>query len=137
MIVPLKYFLDQPFQNWSRETAARMGAVILLVDYRLPIEPLRQKFEEVVRASKLWDRRMLKMQVTDLKENVVEVRGMVSAATPDLLFDLRCEVRERMLDHLRTAVPQALHRLGIEFSAEQAAALGSVTGSGPGDQRVQ
>lgn len=137
MIVPLKYFLDQPFQNWSRETAARLGPVTMLVDYRLPIQPIRKKFEEVVRASKLWDGKVVKLQVTDLKENVVEVRGLVSAGTPDLLFDLRCEVRERMLEYLRSSFPEAMHRIGVEFSPEQAAAVRSVSGPGPGDQRVQ
>jgi small-conductance mechanosensitive channel len=137
LIVPLKVFLDQPFQNWSRESAARMGAVLMLVDYRVPIEPLRRRFEEVVRASKLWDGRVVKLQVTDFKENAVEVRGLVSAATPDLLFDLRCEARERMLDYLRGEFPDAMHRLGVEFSPEQAAAVRSVAGPRPGDQRVQ
>jgi small-conductance mechanosensitive channel len=137
LIAPLKFFLDQPFQNWSRETAARMGAIIMLVDYRLPIEPLRKRFEEIVRASKLWDGKVVKLQVTDLRENVVEVRGLVSAATPDLLFDLRCDVRERMLDYLRSHFPDALHRLGVEFSPEQAAAVRSIAGPRPGDQRVQ
>jgi small-conductance mechanosensitive channel len=137
LIAPLKFFLDQPFQNWSRESAARRGTVIMLIDYRLPIEPLRKKFEDVVRSSKLWDGKVVKLQVTDLRENVVEVRGLVSAASPDLLFDLRCEVRERMLDFLRTKFPEAVHRVGVEFSPEQAAEVRSVAGPGPGDQRVQ
>jgi small-conductance mechanosensitive channel len=137
MIVPLKYFLDQPFQNWSRESSARLGTVIMLIDYRVPIEPLRAKFEEIVRASKLWDRKLVKLQVTDLKENVVEVRGLVSAAAPDALFELRCEVREGMLDYLRTTFPDAMHRLGVEFSPEQTAALRSIAGASPGDQWVQ
>lgn len=137
MIVPLKYFLDQPFQNWTRESAERLGGVTFLVDYRLPVAPIRTKFEEVVRASTLWDRQTAKLQVTDLRENVVELRGLVSAATPDALFDLRCEVREKVLDWLRAEFPDAMHRLGVEFSPEQAQALKSLAGTGPGDQRVQ
>jgi small-conductance mechanosensitive channel len=137
MVVPLKYFLEQPFQNWTRESAARVGSVTLLIDYRLPIAPLRARFEEIVRASSLWDRKVVKLQVTDAKENVVEVRGLVSAATPDILFELRCEVREKMLDYLRAEFPDALHRLGIEFSPEQAEHIRSVSGPSPGDQRVQ
>jgi small-conductance mechanosensitive channel len=137
LIVPLKYFLDQPFQNWSRESAERRGTVTLLVDYRLPIAPLRAKFEEIVRASPLWDRKVAKLQVTDLRENVVELRGLVSAATPDQLFDLRCDVREQMIDYLRSEFPEALHRVGVEFSPEQAQAVRSLARSRPGDQRVQ
>ena len=137
MIVPLKYFLDQPFQNWSRESAERQGAVILQLDYRLPIGPVRAKFEEIVRASRLWDGKVARLQVTDAHENAVEVRGLVSAANPDDLFDLRCEVRERLLDWLRSEFPDAMHRLGAEFSPEQAQVIRSLSGPGPGDQRVQ
>lgn len=137
MIVPLKYFLDQPFQNWTRESAERQGGVTFLVDYRVPIAPMRARFEEVVRASRLWDGQIAKLQVFDLRENVVEVRGLVSAATPDRLFDLRCEVREAMLEWLRTEFPDAMHRLGVEFSPEQVETLKSLSRTGPGDQRVQ
>jgi small-conductance mechanosensitive channel len=137
LIVPLKYFLDQPFQNWSRESAARIGAVTFLVDYRLPIAPLRARFEEIVRGAALWDQKVVKLQVTEARENAVEVRGLVSAATPDAVFELRCEVREKMLDYLRSEFPEAMHRLGVEFSAERGEALGSGAGPRPGDQRVQ
>lgn len=132
LIVPLKYFLDQPFQNWTRASAERQGGVTWLVDYRLPIAPIRAKFEEIVRASKLWDGKVARLQATDAKENVVELRGLVSAATPDILFDLRCEVREKLIDWLREEFPEALHRLGVEFTPEQAQQMRSLSGSGPG-----
>jgi small-conductance mechanosensitive channel len=137
LVVPLKYFLDQPFQNWSRETAERQGAVTLQLDYRIPIAPLRTRFEAIVRASRLWDGKVAKLQVVEAHENAVEVRGLVSAADPDTLWDLRCEVREQLLDWLRSEFPEAMHRLGIEFSPEQAQAVRSRAGPGPGDQRVQ
>lgn len=137
MIVPLKYFLDQPFQNWTRESAERLGGVTFQLDYRVPVAPVRAKFEEVVRASRLWDRKVAKLQVIEARENTVEVRGLVSAATPDQLFDLRCEIREKVLDWLRTEFPDAMHRLGIEFSPQQAEAVKSLSRPGPGDQRVQ
>lgn len=137
LIVPLKYFLEQPFQNWTRESAERCGGITFLIDYRVPMPPVRARFEEIVRASSLWDGKVAKLQVTDARENVVEVRGLVSAATPDRLFDLRCEVRENLLDWLRVAFPDAMHRIGVEFSPEQVQALKSLAGAGPGDQRVQ
>jgi small-conductance mechanosensitive channel len=137
MVVPLKYFLEQPFQNWTRESAARVGSVILLIDYRLPIAPLRARFEKIVRGSSLWDHKVVKLQVTDAKENVVELRGLVSAATPDILFELRCHVREEMLAYLRAEFPDALHRLGIEFSPEDMEHIRSLSRACPGDQRVQ
>lgn len=137
LVVPLKYFLDQPFQNWTRHTAERQGAVIFLLDYRVPIAPVRAKFEALVRTSKLWDGKVARLQVTDARENVVEVRGLVSAANPDRLFDLRCEIREQLLEWLRETFPDALHRLGVEFSPGQLQTLGSVDGGAGADERVQ
>lgn len=137
MIVPLKYFLDQPFQNWTRASSERQGAVTWLIDYRLPIAPIRARFEEIVRASQLWDGNVAKLQVTDSKENVVEIRGLLSAANPDALFDLRCEVREKLLEWLREQFPGAMHRVGVEFSPEEAERVRSLAGPGPGEQRVQ
>lgn len=137
MIVPLKFFIDQPFQNWSRESTARLGSVTFLIDYRLPIAPLRAKLEEIVRASAHWDGKVVKLQVVDARENVMEIRGVVSAAAPDVLFELRCEVREKLLDYLRTEFPWAMHRVGVEFGPEEADRLRLIAGAGPGDQRVQ
>ena len=137
LIVPLKYFLDQPFQNWTRENPERVGQVTLLIDYRIPVGPLRAKFEEIVRGSALWDGKVCRLQVTDARERSLEVRGLVSGPNADAVWDLRCEVREKMVDYLRTAFPDALPRNGVEFSREQAQAIGSLTGPGPGDQRVQ
>ena len=137
LIVPLKYFLDQPFQNWSRENPERAGSVTLLIDYRIPVAPLRAKFEEIVRASKLWDGKVCRLQVTDAREHTLEVRGLVSGADPDAVWDLRCEVREKMVDYLRSEFPEALPRNGVEFSPQQAQTIRSLTGTGPGDKRVQ
>lgn len=141
MIVPLKYFLDQPFQNWTRESAERQGAVMFQLDYRVPIGPFRARFEDAVRASKHWDGKVAKLQVTEAMENSVQVRGLVSAATPDAVFDLRCEVREAMLDWLRETFPDALHRMGVEFTPEQRETLRSLDGGqggvSSGGQRVQ
>lgn len=67
LIVPLNYFIEQPFQNWTREGAALIGSVFLYVDFTVPVTELRKHFEEIVRASKFWDGRVLALQVTDLK----------------------------------------------------------------------
>lgn len=120
MVVPLTYFLQKPFQNWTRETAAQTGAVMLHVDYETPLEPLRAKFKEVLEASPLWDRRVAVLQVTDAKEASVEVRCLMSAADPGRLFDLRCVVREAMIGFLRDQVPQSLPRERLELATAEA-----------------
>jgi small-conductance mechanosensitive channel len=137
LIVPLKYFLDQPFQNWTRQSAERVGQVTFLIDYRIPVAPLREKFEAIVRASKLWDGRVAKLQVTEAREHSLEIRALVSGANPDAVWDLRCEVREKMVDYLRTEFPEALPRNGVEFSPEQVRTIRSLAGSAPGGERVQ
>jgi small-conductance mechanosensitive channel len=100
MIVPLNYFIEQPFQNWTRESAALIGTVLLYVDFTVKVAELREKFEEIVRGSKLWDGRVLALQVTDLKESTMEIRMLVSASSAARAFDLRCEVREKMIAYV-------------------------------------
>jgi small-conductance mechanosensitive channel len=110
MVLPLTYFLQKPFQNWTRETSSQTGAVMLYVDYATPVEPLRRKLTELLEASPLWDRRVGALQVTDAKEKTIELRCLMSAADPGKLFDLRCNVREALVAHLRDSMPLALPR---------------------------
>jgi small-conductance mechanosensitive channel len=126
MIVPLKYFLDQPFQNWSHESAQLIGTILWYVDYRVPVEPLRRKFEQIVRASRTWDGRVVAFQVTDARERTIELRGLVSARNAGETFDLRCEVREKLIAFMREEFSDLLPRNGVELSPKQAAYLASI-----------
>ncbi|WP_424812982.1 mechanosensitive ion channel family protein [Roseococcus sp. YIM B11640] len=110
MVLPLTYFIEKPFQNWTRENASLIGTVMLYVDYTAPVVDMRAKLEEIARASRLWDRQVVNMQVTDFKPDVMEVRMLISASTAPRTFDLRCEVREKMIAWLQTEHPQALPR---------------------------
>ncbi|MDB5446390.1 MAG: Small-conductance mechanosensitive channel [Phenylobacterium sp.] len=110
MVLPLTYFLQKPFQNWTRDTAQQTGAVMLYVDYTTPVEPLRAKLAELLQASPLWDRRVNALQVTDAKERTVEIRCLMSAVNSGKLFDLRCAVREALIAYLHEALPTALPR---------------------------
>lgn len=110
MIVPLTYFIEKPFQNWTRETSALIGSAILYVDYRVPMPAVRAKLNEIVKTSKLWDGRVVALQVTDTKEQTVELRCLMSAASSGNAFDLRCEVREKLIDFLQKEHPEALPR---------------------------
>jgi small-conductance mechanosensitive channel len=103
MIVPLTNFIEKPFQNWTYERTEQIGTVLLRVDLAVPLDRLRRKFEEVVHQSPLWDGKVAKLQVTDiLVEGKVEIRALVSARTPAQTWDLRCDVREKLLTFLQT-----------------------------------
>lgn len=117
MVLPLTYFLQKPFQNWTRETSRLLGAVMLYVDYSTPVEALRSKLTELLKADPRWDGRVNGVQVTDCKDATVEIRCLVSASNPGKLFDLRCAVREGLITYLREAFPASLPRNRLEFSA--------------------
>jgi small-conductance mechanosensitive channel len=110
LIVPLSHFIEKPFQNWTRDSTALIGAAIFFLDYRAPIDRIRQKLEEICRQSKNWNGRTVALQVTDTKESTIEVRALMSADSAGQLFDLRCEVREQIVDFLQREHPEALPR---------------------------
>ncbi len=110
MVVPLTYFIEKPFQNWTRVGASVIGAVTFQLDYTLPVEAFRKKAEEAVKASALWDKQVVNVQVTDSKDATVEMRILCSAADSGKAWDLRCEVREKMLGFLQAEHPESLPR---------------------------
>jgi small-conductance mechanosensitive channel len=116
MVVPLSYFIEKPFQNWTRETSALIGSVFLYVDYNVPVEKLRQKLLEIVHASPPWDGRVVVLQVTDAtKDHTVELRALLSARSAPSAWDLRCEVREKLIAYLQEEYPDALPRMRQQF----------------------
>jgi small-conductance mechanosensitive channel len=122
MILPLSYFIQQPFQNWTRESAALIGTAILYVDYAAPIEAMRAKLVEIAKASPKWDGAVVNLAVTDLSERTMQVRCLVSARNAGETFDLRCEVREKMVAWLRAEHPEALPRERLRVDAPAARA---------------
>jgi small-conductance mechanosensitive channel len=128
MIVPLTYFIEKPFQNWTYESAALIGAVILHVDYTLPVDRLRQKLDEILHESKLWDGKVANVQVTDTPGNMVELRVLVSARNSGQTWDLRCEVREKLIAFLQAEFPEALPRQRAEIAGRLSADAGQETG---------
>lgn len=111
LIVPLSWFIENPFQNWTRQTAELLGTSFLYVDYSVPVEPLRQEFTRILEASKQWDKRVNAVQVTNLTEHTMEVRCLMSAANSGDAFDLRCIVREKMIAFIRENYPDAFPRM--------------------------
>lgn len=115
LVVPLSYFIQTPFQNWTRESSALIGTAMFYVDHAAPVDRLREKLEEVARASSLWDGKVVNLAVTDLTDKVMEVRCLVSGRNAGATFDLRCEVREKMMAFIAAEMPEALprQRLGL------------------------
>jgi hypothetical protein len=110
MIVPLTDFIEKPFQNWTREGAQIIGSVMLYLDYSAPVGRVRERAIEIVKASNLWDGAAVAVHVTDCKQDCIEVRVLVSARTSGDAFDLRCAVRERLIDFLQREYPGSLPR---------------------------
>ncbi|MFE1597245.1 mechanosensitive ion channel family protein [Methylobacterium sp. ID0610] len=117
LVLPLTYFIQKPFQNWTREGSSLIGSVMLYVDHAAPVEAMRGKLREIAAASKLWDRNVVNLQVSDARETVIEVRMLVSARNAPQAWDLRCEVREKMIAFLRSEHPEALPRLRSEWTS--------------------
>jgi small-conductance mechanosensitive channel len=105
MVVPLSYFIEKPFQNWTYEGAAQIGAVLLRVGPTVSVDRLRRKLDELVHQSQLWDSKVVRLEVTDIAIDAVELRALVSARTPAQAWNLRCEVREKLLEFLQ-AMPR-------------------------------
>jgi small-conductance mechanosensitive channel len=108
MVLPLSYFLERPFQNWTRQSTNLIGTVLLWVDYTVPVAPVRRKLEEIAKESRLWDGQVVNLQVVDSNERAVQLRALVSARTSPESWDLRCEVREKLLLFLQESYPGAL-----------------------------
>jgi hypothetical protein len=116
LIVPLSYFIEKPFQNWTRQTANLLGSVFIYADYTLPIEPVRQELQRILQSTKLWDGRVWNLQVTNAKENVIELRALMSAASGSVAWDLRCYVREKLVDFIQQKYPESLPQVRAEVS---------------------
>jgi small-conductance mechanosensitive channel len=110
LIVPLSHFIEKPFQNWTREGSALIGSALFYVDYRAPVGIIRDQLQKIVKTSKNWDGRVVNLQVTDAKEQSMELRAIMSAANASATFSLRCEVREKLIDFLQREHPEALPR---------------------------
>lgn len=101
LIVPIHFFIDKPFENWSREGNSLRSSLHLYVDYMIPIDPIREELDKLLQQSEYWDGKAQKVQVSNLTERAVELRIQVSAANADDLSDLRAEIREKILAFIR------------------------------------
>lgn len=136
MVVPLSYFIEKPFQNWTRDSASIIGAVTWHLDYTVPVDKVRGKLEELVKASRYWDGNVVNLQVTEADAQNLTLRGLMSARTSPLAWDLRCEIREKLVDWLQAEYPHALPRTRLDASVQPASPdremMQGPTGTGKG-----
>jgi small-conductance mechanosensitive channel len=111
LVLPITYFVEKPFQNWSRVSTELLGTVILYLDYQAPLGELRKELKRLVENNPKWDRRVCGLQVTNTTQSTIEVRALVSGTDPGKTFDLRCEVREGLIEFLRRNYPESLPRV--------------------------
>jgi small-conductance mechanosensitive channel len=136
LIVPLTYFIEKPFQNWTREHSDLLGTAFLYTDYSVPVEAIRQHFAKVLDQSPLWDRNVCSTQVTNLSETTMEIRCLLSARNASEQFDLRCVVREAMVTFIQENYPDAFPRTRFAAIGEATAtALPTTNGSNGGAVR--
>lgn len=118
LILPINYFIEKPFQNWTRVTAELIGSVFLYLDYTVPVEQLKQELARLLESNVLWDRRVMSLQVTDAKENSVEIRALVSGKNSSDVFDLRCHIREGLISFIQKNHPECLPKTRAEIGTE-------------------
>lgn len=115
LIIPITYFIEKPFQNWTRVTADILGTVFIYVDYTVPFDSIRQELQRILEKSKLWDGKVCVLQVTNTTDRTVELRALMSAPDASTAWSLRCEVREKLVDFIQKKYPKALPRLRAEM----------------------
>lgn len=118
LIVPLSYFIEHPFQNWTRTSASILGSVFIYTDYTIPVEDIRQEFSRILHSSASWDKQVCVLQVTNASERTIELRALMSAADSSTAWDLRCMVREKLIAFLQKDHPDCLPRARIEMNAK-------------------
>lgn len=119
LILPINYFIEKPFQNWTRTSSDLIGTAFFYVDYSLPIEPLRAELTRLLGLNKLWDGKVNNLQVTDIKQDCMEIRVLASAGNSGNAFDLRCYIRESLITFIQQNYPQSLPRVRAEIEKDK------------------
>ncbi len=119
MVLPITYFIEKPFQNWTRRSAELLGTVYLYTDYSVPVAEVREELRRLLGESEHWDGKVAVLQVTDATEHTMELRALMSASNSPRLWELRCEIREKLLEFLHSSYPEALPRTRAEILSNQ------------------
>ncbi len=119
LVLPSTYFLEKPFQNWTRTSAEIIGTIFLYTDYTVPFEELRKELTRILNSTDLWDGEVNVLQVTEAKEFTVESRILVSAKNSPTAWDLRVFVREKMIEFIQKNYPESLPRTRVSLQADK------------------
>jgi len=119
LVVPLAYFTKEPFQNWTRNDASIIGSVFWKVDYRMPVAEMREKLTEICKESPLWDGNVVNLQVVETDNTTMQIRALASSPSSPEAWDLRCEIREKMIAWMQQAHPESLPRFRTESEWRQ------------------
>ena len=125
LVLPSSYFLENPFQNWTRTTADIIGSVFLYTDYRVPLDELRAELTAQLENTPLWDKQVNVLQVTDSKETTMEIRILVSAKNSPTAWDLRVHIREKMIGFIQEKYPESLPKTRVLMGDEGAPKMAS------------
>jgi hypothetical protein len=113
LVLPITYFIEKPFQNWTRVTADILGTVFIYVDYTVPVQAIREELHRILKKTDLWDGKAWVLQLTNTTERTVELRALMSAPDAPTAWNLRCEVREKLIE---LTSYQGAHPQGISHS---------------------
>jgi small-conductance mechanosensitive channel len=119
LVVPLSYFIEKPFQNWTRTKADILGTVFLYVDYGVPVQRVRDELHRILKMNDLWDGQVWGLQVTNATESAIELRALMGARNSGDAWDLRCHVREQLIEFLHREYPESLPRLRAELQEDK------------------
>jgi small-conductance mechanosensitive channel len=131
LIIPLQWLIENPFQNWTRSSAQIIGTVFVWVDYRMPLEPLREAAQRACEAAPEWDQRLCKLELVEAGERSMQLRVLVTSSNSSLNWDLRCKVREALINFMQREYPQHLPMMRAELADTS---LAGATGQTPGPQ---
>ncbi|MCM2130360.1 mechanosensitive ion channel family protein [Larsenimonas rhizosphaerae] len=125
LVLPINYFIDHPFENWTRTSNDLIGSVILYADFCLPLDELQAEADRIAQASPRWSGKVCKVQLLEMTEHNMQLRVLVSARGGPDTFDLRCEMREGLIKYIATHYPEALPRVRIGQATTPRSAEGS------------
>ncbi|MDR6733743.1 mechanosensitive ion channel domain-containing protein [Sphingobacterium sp. 2149] len=115
LVLPITYFIEKPFQNWTRTTSEILGTVFIYTDFTVPVQLLREKLTSLLSGHPLWDGQVNVLQVTDFKERTMEIRCLMSCRNSGQAFDLRCYIREEMIAYIHTNFPHTLAKTRVDY----------------------
>ena len=128
LVLPINYFIEKPFQNWTRSNAELLGTIFIYTDYSIPVDAVRSELERLAAESPMWDKRVCKLHVTESKEKTLELRALVSAHDSPTAFELRCEIREKLVLYIQQNFPDSLPKTRNEVPAGAGTSLNSSLG---------